>query len=322
MLSQWASANAFVIVFDAVGGTRIGQIDIPSTGGPRMGAAGLVLSPDESTLYCAGWEDDGSGTETARRAFLSVIDRASATETHRIQLSLWGVPRNIAISPDGSRVYVTNMTVNDADFDDPMTPGSFLGAIHVVDTATGQEVDTDGVAGNGISPMLTSAPAPSSVAVSLDGRTLYVGHSFPEIVDDFGLLPTANISTFDTTTFTEGVPLVSFANAFGTGGVLLLDPLRNLLYAPRWSVQGTAPEDGLSVFVPGLGAEAIVDTTIGGGAFAMRDVDILWGTPYLVLADVFFGIVVVDVDTLTAVSAAASPSTAAQGVATIPPARH
>ena len=160
---------------------QTGLIALLSAFGGDIEVAGMVLSPDERRIYAMGTEFTESN-----RPFLSVIDRAARLEITRIQLNSTGRMRNVALSRDGTRVYAANLDAH---------------VIHVVDTSSLSEVDTDGVSGNAITPHPTSF-SPSGLAVSLDDSTLFVSHERGQTVD---------ISVFNTTTFVEGVPIVSNA---------------------------------------------------------------------------------------------------------------
>jgi hypothetical protein len=335
-LSQYlGDPEGYVIVYDVINRVRAGTIPLPALFGENAtGAAGLVLSPDEKTLYCAGWEQD-PGAEWwhnfERRPFLSIIDRASMKETRRIQLNFSGSPRGIAVSPDGTRVYVANPFAG--DYAAVMSAGGevpshladpVFGMIHVVSTLTNEELDTDGVAGNGISPIIPDADFVSGVAVSADGGTLYASHSGMEFLHYLRLPFTPNISTFNTTTFVEGMPLFSLAGDEYTAGVhnLLFDPTRDLLYAPRSNIGGLDRMDALSVFQPYVPREAVVDTSVvPANNEKMRDIDILWGTSFLVMADANMGLVVADVNLSKAIGYT-PVEIGAKDVATIPPRRH
>ena len=318
--------DAGVIVYDLPNATRVGLIPLPPVlGDNSTGASGIALSPDEKTIYCAGYEDVDGGDPTQWRPFLSVINRASMTETTRIQLNFLGWPRGIAVSPDGKRVYVANAFGTDStEFGEGAGAGgpTFIGVVHVVDAQTNQEIDADGVAGNGISPIITRSPFPHGVTVSTDNGTLYVSHGGADIGEFVGLTPTPNISAINTSTFVEGAPLVSVAQASAGTAAIIFDHQRDWLYAPRSGIFFDGSADGLSIFAPFVPVEAVVDTDIPGtNNNTMRDVAIVWGTPFVVLADAGTGIVVVDVTDAEAVGAAAADN-AARSVATIPPSRH
>jgi hypothetical protein len=150
--------------------------------------------------------------------------------------------------------------------------------------------------------------------VSSDSTTIYVSHGQ---ADDGGNV--TNVSTFSTTTFAEGFPLISMADARAGTPALLFDDARALLYAGRGSINGT---DGLSIFTPYSPTETIIDTDVGNARNALiRGLDMIWGTPYIVLADQGRGVIVVDVESPEAVGQADAISSA-RNVSTIPPRRY
>ena len=237
-----------------------------------------------------------------------MIDRAARVEITRIQLNSTGRMRNVALSRDGTRVYAANVDAH---------------VIHVVNTSSLSEVDTDGVSGNAITPHPTSF-SPSGLAVSLDDSTLFVSHERGQTVD---------ISVFNTTTFVEGVPIVSNADAGSGTPVLLIDPCSGRLFAGRSrviNINGTA--DGLSIFtlIGSAISEKIVNTSRATNANVFRDIDIVWGFDRVVVSASTrdgggVGIVLVNTATNTStdfVIGDAVTTSDARSVATIPPIRN
>ena len=301
---------AAVVVYDTVDELRVTEIPLSLTPEPFLtGGAGLALSPDEKRLYCAAFEAPESfdGPEDFD-LFLSVIDRKGMFEIAKVRLNFKGWPRAVTVSPDGSRIFIANY---------------WSGYIHVVDALTLTELDTDGVVGNGISPIPTSSPWPSGLAVSAENSTLYASHGQANSEENGnGNETTVDVSTFDTGTFVEGAPLISTANASAGAPNLLFDAVRQLLYVPRAQIFLNGDAEGLSVFTPFSPVERIVDTSFPGTSNrVLRDVDLIWGSRYLVLADRDTGIIVVDLDVFQTAGAGTS-SVAAGDVATIPPKRH
>ena len=103
-------------------------------------------------------------------------------------------------------------------------------------------------------------------------------------------------------------------------GIVLRDK-SELLYAPRLH-PGEEGGHGLSIFETWIPRETIVFTgAVQGGSSSMRDVDLLWGTRFLVLANAGSGVVLVDVDQKEA-TASAGMEFSVRDIATIPPSRH
>lgn len=69
---------------------------------PDEAVAGLVLAPDGGRLFVATWTSPIGG---AAKGTLTVIDTATKTVTTTVPLP--GLSRALAVSHDGSRVYVT-----------------------------------------------------------------------------------------------------------------------------------------------------------------------------------------------------------------------
>ncbi|MFC6987088.1 YncE family protein [Streptomyces cirratus] len=106
---------------------------------------GVALSPDGGLAYVA----------TGRLSPLRVIDTHTLQRTARIY---FGSAQDVALSPDGLRAYVTS-------------PGTVYSSVNVVNTVTNTEIGYVGV-GDG----------PLGLAVTPDGRRLYVANSFSDSV--------------------------------------------------------------------------------------------------------------------------------------------
>lgn len=104
----------------------------------------MALSKDGTSLYV-----DGTANSS-----VSVIDTATDAVTHTIPVGV--DPEGIAVSPDGSTVYVVNSIIF----------GSFDGSVSIIDAATDTVTNTIGV-----------GPSPYGVAVSPDGASVYVVNS-------------------------------------------------------------------------------------------------------------------------------------------------
>jgi YVTN family beta-propeller protein len=128
---------------------------------------GVAVNPDGTKVYITkatmshettDFGDDGSITnstiEEINPDYISVIDTVTNIVT---TVPVGGVPVGIAVSPEGTKVYVTVVYGNES------TARSTPGNISVIDTATNEVVDSVPV---GIGPL--------SVAVTPDGKKIYV----------------------------------------------------------------------------------------------------------------------------------------------------
>jgi len=113
--------------------------------------AAVALSPDEAFLYVANYTDG-----VATHGTVNII----ATASHNIIATIGGLfgPFALALSADGTRAYVTNFGSNNFD---PF--GTTLSVLDLTTNTLLADVDTGGI-------------QPSGVAVSPDGRWVYVSH--------------------------------------------------------------------------------------------------------------------------------------------------
>jgi YVTN family beta-propeller protein len=120
---------------------------------------GIAISPDGSTAYAAN-----RGQITGPGSSVAVIDLATHTVTSDVTVG--GIPTNVAVTPDGTKVYVT--TAIDT------------GVISVIDTATHAVTSVD-TSAHPISDM-------TGVAATPNGDTVYVA-GFPGEDFNTGALP-------------------------------------------------------------------------------------------------------------------------------------
>jgi YVTN family beta-propeller protein len=128
----------------------ISSISISPDGGPGAIFPGVAVSPDGSNIYVA----ISGGTAFGFGAIVVVIDSTTETETARIVIgnnypdsSIGG----LAITPDGSKIYVTINSYN----------GS---TVWVIDTATNMVIGSPVPVGS----------SPSGIAITPDGTKVYV----------------------------------------------------------------------------------------------------------------------------------------------------
>lgn len=131
--------DSSVSVIDTATNTVVDTIPIAVT---CSAGNGMAVSPDDSTLYVT----DGCG-EPGPLAGLSVIDIATHAAIATILLDVVA-PYDIAISPDGSKVYVS----------------AARGGVMVIDAATNAVTTTIGVGG---------VYGPRATAITPDGSKIY-----------------------------------------------------------------------------------------------------------------------------------------------------
>ena len=203
-----------------------------------------VLSADGSKAYMSNWggKVPGSGDVTDGMfpvvvdqrtgipisGTVSVIDTATNTVAKTIDVGLH--PTGMALSPDGSRVYVTNANSD---------------TVSGIDTAADTVATTIhvGATGRGRAPLLGSAP--NAVIVSADGRTLYVANAAENavaVVDATGKADDAVRGLIPTGWFPTAVALdatgeqLFIASGYGFGSI-----------APVPAGQGRSYEDRVGV---------------------------------------------------------------------------
>lgn len=194
-----------VSVIDTATYTRIdtntsaaGVNDI-AVGGNLLGS---VLSPDGRTLYVASYPDNGGHGQGS----IAVIDTVTgAAVAPPINFGLAAYTDDLAISPDGTRLYVLHSPT------DPV-PGYEPAGISVIDTATNAVIGTTIVV---IDPALGSA---RSMVLGPDGTVAFVAND------------NETVSVVDVTTHTPLYVVDTFAEPAGGNRSIALSPDGRWMY--------------------------------------------------------------------------------------------
>jgi len=162
--------------------------------GPFMGSEAVAVSPDGRNVYVASFDSDAiatfsrnpkSGALTQPKGTAGCI--AAKGSAGCAKVAAFDGPNSVAVSPDGRNVYATAR--------DSSTLLSFArnpktGALRPIPGATCQT----GIALPGCAPA-TALIGPDVVAVSPDGRNVYVGAFFGSAVLAFSRDPSSGVLT-------------------------------------------------------------------------------------------------------------------------------
>jgi len=185
--------------------------------------ASMSLTPSQARLLAASPGAHGT----------SVIDTATNAVVATIPGCCGGsraIPESVAVSPDGTRAYVASSTTS---------PGSFPGAVQVIDTATNTVLGT----------LAISTSFPDAVALSPDGTRAYVGDP-------------ANLYVVDLTTGTSGTLLKNVPVNGGVAAIAVSASGNRVFVSSGFGAQTVAVIDPTSSsppsYVPvGSGARSI-----------------------------------------------------------------
>jgi YVTN family beta-propeller protein len=176
-----------VSVIDTVNNTITATVPVKSH------PFGIAVSPDGTKVYVANNGDDN----------VSVIDTATKNITSTVPMGVDPAgyfPFGIAVSPDGERVYVTNTYKGCATKTCKGRKHSNKEdnhfSVHVIDTATNTVTDTVPV-----------GSFPKGIAVSPDGKKVYVTNSWNDNVSVIDTAINTVISTVPVGRFPEGIAI-------------------------------------------------------------------------------------------------------------------
>jgi YVTN family beta-propeller protein len=168
-----------VSVIDTATNTVIAIIPIPPSRGMAVAPRGVAVTPDGSKVYVSNTADLSNSAEPGS---VSVIDTETNTVISTIHLVtvINDDSEGVAVSPDGSKVYVTNDALNN---------------VVVINAAT-----------NTVTATISVGTGPLGVALTPDGSKVYIAN----IGDN-------NVSVIDTAskTVTATIPVGSNPIAFG-----------------------------------------------------------------------------------------------------------
>ena len=238
---------------------------------------GLALAPDGSAVYVAV-----QGSSATSDGSVAVISTASNTVTGQVAVGVG--PVYLAVSPDGSRVYVANQSDKTVSVLDTASR-KIVATIGVGSSPTGIAVTPDGStvyvadqAGNTISVIDTGTgirttkipvgQAPYGVAFSPDGAKAYVTNSTD-----------GTVSVIDVASGSVTATIKVGAGPFG----IAVTPDGSRAYVGNIGSAGTAqPFSGQAVSVIDLASDTVIGTITAGLGAA----DIAIGAPPVLLSSI------------------------------------
>ena len=133
---------------------------------------GIAITPDGTRAYVANYGGTDINTGIEYPPSVTVVDLTTNTVVTTITYAQFTGPKNIAITPDGTRAYVTL---------------SFSDAVSVINTAT-----------NTISTTITVGPNPNDIDLAPDGSIAYVTIGTDNVVVTIDTATNAVIGTPET----------------------------------------------------------------------------------------------------------------------------
>jgi YVTN family beta-propeller protein len=151
----WDNGNATLLTVDTATDAIDGAV---TTFG--YDSATVAASPDSGTVYVASQGSPIAG-QYGMGGGLTVIN--ATTSTTEATIAVGTGPDDLVVSPDGRTLYVSNFGAGSDTT--PLTLPTVPGTVSVVDTAT-----------NSVRHTITVGLAPDAIAVSPDGRAIYVSN--------------------------------------------------------------------------------------------------------------------------------------------------
>jgi YVTN family beta-propeller protein len=188
-----------------------------------MSPFGIAYDEEHDTMYVAN--SGGSNVPVIDTSTSALIDTDGNAGNGITPITVGSAPLGIAYDGEKDRMYVTNF---------------IDGTVSVIDTNTFGLIDTDGNAGNGITPIIVGLTAPQDIAVDegVGSNKIYVTHSGDDLV-----------SVIDTNNFAvTPIDLPDTSNSF------------SVAYDSEHDTMYVTDSIGDNVFVINTSTNAIIDT--------------------------------------------------------------
>jgi YVTN family beta-propeller protein len=190
-----------VSVIDTVSNTVISTVEVGSANNPSS----VVTAPDGRFVYVA------NNPMTADEGTVSVID--AATNTVSATIATGGGPYGIAVTPNGSTLYVTNFY------------GTPTNNVWVIDTAT-----------NVVTHSVTVGSYPHGIAITPNGALAYVVNAFSNSVSVIQTATNVVTATISVGSMPHGVAIspdgaLAYISNYAAGTISVIDVATNTVAA-------------------------------------------------------------------------------------------
>jgi YVTN family beta-propeller protein len=261
------SDNNTVSVIDAATNTVIATIPV------GIMPDGVAVSPDGTKVYVTNWNCSYDPISMSPSPYIngtvSVIDTATDTVTATVPVGNW--PWGIGVSPDGTRIYVTNFNNETISAIDAAT-NTVTATIPLDGTPKGVAVNPAGTTlyvtiGNNVSVInvqtktvianVTVGTYPTDVALTPDGTRIYVANAQS---NDVSVIDAA------TNTVTATIPVGNSPSFYGQFIVPAAPTSRPTSSQTPTSISSASATPKSSPFV---GVEGIGAIVLGAGLYVM-----------------------------------------------------